>query len=1158
MTKPEPEICPQCAKRIPRDAPLGLCPVCLVTTALDDATGEQIGPFVLLAELGRGGTGVVFRARHTFTQVDVALKLLAKGRFSSTQERERFCREAQAVADLHHPNIVGLHEIGEHEGQPYIAMDWIEGETLAERASHFLSDPQATSVLMGKISSAVHYAHERGLAHRDIKPSNILLDQNQEPFVTDFGLARRLTGEESLTGKGEILGTAGFLSPEMVLGSDSTSPIAADVYSLGAVMYFLLTGRPPVVGNSVSQTLYRSFHQDPIPPTTLNNAVPKALEVICLKALDGRPYRRYLSAAAFAEDLARFEAGTPVLARAPSRIRRAIRVLKLHPVGSTVGVALLIGLGLWIWLLTVSNQRVAQQKAYAESHARAHQKKSTQLLIERGWMEYDHGDPVGAMAWFLAGWRNDLSMEISPVTNLEKSRAHAARIESVSAFAPRLDFLCLHDGGLESVDFSPDGSLLLTASMDRTAKIWNVDDGLPYCAPMVHSFPVNGARFWKGVHGELRVVTFTSETSRPEDSGIVTVWECGPTPQIKWQQNTGGALQAWDIDPSGLRVVTGTQNGLVRVWDLETGQPRTPFMQHTNQVRSARFSPDRTHLLTCAWDGTAALWTAETGERIRTFAHPEWVRCAEFSPSGSFLATGADDGMIRIWAKPFVSEPIRTFVHLGRVFCLEFSPNEHLLASGSADRSAVLWDIQTGSKSTPPLEHKHNVRTVRFSPNGEWLATAGDDRVACVWGVKSGELLTAPLRHGQSVGMVAFSPDGSRLATAAWDRAAHLWNLGFVLEKPQSLLTWPPTSGGPPRPGAIQFVSGPLHRAASGDLIEKVGFSQKGDIGFVITEQGIKLFNSANGKILTGPWTKIIDRAALSSDGSKIASSPSRGVVAWWDTGTGKELGRTPALDTDVLALSFAANGGMLAAGYGVLRSGTPGSNGAVQLWNAANAQPLSPLLRHPGRVDSISFHPSNEIFATACGDGWVRQWRSDGWKIVEPILKHSNRVVSVDYDPSGAWIVTGATDGAARIWNAKTGLLIPPLLRHADHVNARWSLEGRFILTWSRDHVARLWDAASGLAVTPPALHSFEVNSAAFYPKGPYFVTASQRPYLHLWQIPQGTLSISDIDSKIRLLACGQVDTNGDFQTLSPAELRRVWESEGHREHSRFGEGKP
>jgi eukaryotic-like serine/threonine-protein kinase len=306
------------------------------------------------AVLGRGGMGVVYKARHPRLNRTVALKMLLAGPYAGPGELERFLREAEMVAGLRHANIVQVHEAGDVDGRPYFTMEFVEGGSLAQKLAGTPQPARQAAALVAAVAEAVHAAHQRGIVHRDLKPGNILLTADGTPKLTDFGLARRLEGAAGLTQSGAPLGTPSYMAPEQAEGRSREVGPAADTYALGAILYELLTGRPPFRAETAAETVRQVVSQDPVPPSRLNAAVPRDPETICLKCLEKDPRRRYASAAALAEDLHRFQRDEPIAARLVGPAGRVLRWTRRHPTGvarvatALALVGLAIGGGVWL------------------------------------------------------------------------------------------------------------------------------------------------------------------------------------------------------------------------------------------------------------------------------------------------------------------------------------------------------------------------------------------------------------------------------------------------------------------------------------------------------------------------------------------------------------------------------------------------------------------------------------------------------------------------------------------------------------------------------------------------------------------------------------------------------------------------------------------
>src|SRR6476659_4545430 len=370
-------VCRKCGTKIFSDAPEDLCIGCVLETALrmfpdavagvDDpdqppspmpATARaakvlgELGDYELLEEVGRGGQGVVFRARQKSLNRIVALKVIGLGQWATKAHLKRFRLEAEAAASLDHPCIVPIYEVGERDGQCHFSMKFVEGGQLDEVIKRTPVSIRQAVELVAKIARTVHYAHEHGILHRDIKPGNILVDERGEPHLTDFGLARLVESESTITRTVEVLGTPSYMSPEQTSGNNAKLTSATDVYGLGAVLYQLLTGHPPFAGGTTYETIKLLFESEPRQPRLWNPKVDHDLSTVCLKCLEKDPQRRYSSARALAEDLERWLRHEPIEARRIGVIRRGKKWLQRNPTAAGIAVlslALVSAVGVIVW-----------------------------------------------------------------------------------------------------------------------------------------------------------------------------------------------------------------------------------------------------------------------------------------------------------------------------------------------------------------------------------------------------------------------------------------------------------------------------------------------------------------------------------------------------------------------------------------------------------------------------------------------------------------------------------------------------------------------------------------------------------------------------------------------------------------------------------------
>ena len=325
---------------------------------------KYFGDYELLEEIARGGMGVVWKARQSSLNRDVALKMIRAGALASPDEVARFLREAEAAANLQHPNIVAIHEVGEHDGQHYFSMDWWTGRDLGALVTDGPLPPQRAARYVKIIAEAIHFAHQRGTLHRDLKPQNVLIDAADQPRITDFGLAKIMKDDSQLTQSGVVMGSPSYMPPEQAAGRHGDIGPASDVYSLGAMLYELLTGRPPFRGATAMATLRDVMEAEPAAPRRLKADIPPDLETICLKCLEKSPSARYPTARALAEELDRFLKGEPIQARPASAVRKVVSWARRHPgVLAALAALVMVALAFGVFYLFEENAFLRAQQA---------------------------------------------------------------------------------------------------------------------------------------------------------------------------------------------------------------------------------------------------------------------------------------------------------------------------------------------------------------------------------------------------------------------------------------------------------------------------------------------------------------------------------------------------------------------------------------------------------------------------------------------------------------------------------------------------------------------------------------------------------------------------------------------------------------------------
>ena len=814
-----PPICPVCGASVSSDAPRGLCPQCLMGQALGvhdlespkskvqnprspEVAGRDFADYELLGELAQGGMGVVYYARQISLNRIVALKMIRSGQLATTSEVQRFRTEAEAAANLDHPNIVPIYEIGEHAGQHYFSMKLIEGETLAELnaecGTRNAEWQRTVCALIAKLARAVHHAHQRGVLHRDLKPTNILLDEQGEPHLTDFGLAKLVLGRPDFTQSLAILGTPGYMSPEQAAGRTKELTTSADIYSLGAILYELLAGRAPFQADSTLELLKQVQTKEPEHPRKFNPGVDRDLATICLKCLEKEPQRRYGTAEALAQELECWRRGEPIQARPSKAWERGVKWARRNPVVAGLSTAAALMLLLGAGGVVLEWRQAATQALRADANARDSRHLLAKSYIANGTRAANEGDSLSSLVWFA---------EALPLDSDSAARAANDRLRLSTALrcAPRLLQWFPHGSSVEAVQFSSDGKRILAAGFRGSVIVWDAETGQQLFEPLRHRFNMyeaefvqhdrailtmtyggDGARLWDAQRGELRYF-FEHNKGR---------WAaCSADGQWLLTGGADGAIKLWNalsgelvgpllqhgtmtfdgkFSPDGRRFATGSSDHTVIIWDRESMKPALPPLQCEDEVWSVNFNPAGTRLATVSFKRSVQIWDASTGKAVTPPLPHKGADSCVFSPDGAWLANASFEGTIRIWNSESGQMLFRELVHPGVLSQINFDREAHHLAVGCADGAAYLWDLTRQEPVSTQFRHGRGVISVCFSPDDRRLLTGSSDGTARLWDCQSAALCLNPWAKPPVA--VLDVGNENRLLTQNQDGSVQLWD----------------------------------------------------------------------------------------------------------------------------------------------------------------------------------------------------------------------------------------------------------------------------------------------------------------------------------------------------------------------------------------------
>jgi WD40 repeat protein/tRNA A-37 threonylcarbamoyl transferase component Bud32 len=1101
---------------------------------------RYFGDYELLEEIARGGMGVVYKARQISLNRIVALKMILAGALASSREVQRFRAEAEAAANLDHPHIVPIFEIGEHNGHQYYSMKFVEGDSLS-RHPRGNTGSEVQGVI--DVARAVHHAHQHAVLHRDLKPSNVLVDSQATWFVTDFGLAKRLvdTGA-SLTESGQMLGTPRYMAPEQAAGRKDLT-VAADVYSLGVILFERLTGQTPFTGDNVLTLLRRVRENEPPRPSSIRPGLDRDLETIVLKCLDKEPRRRYPSALALADDLDCWKTGKPITARPVGAATRAWKWAmrnKAVAVLSASVAALLVG------AVVVSTLAAFRLAAAAR----------TQTALARS-----------AQGLYLAA-QSELVRPADPglaiVLALEAADRHPGPTANDAVIAAleanhELHTLAGHEGNVGYVAVAPDGRMALTTddvSRDErlapAVRVWNIETGA-VVATLKHDGTVGVARF---LPDGQRLVTYSSSILRnPWGDGAVAVKNDGMAWDLKtsvWDYRTGRRLaesvesvtgemtwrinpaRSMDVSPEGKRAVvtSGLNPGHPpRLIDLESGTVHAELSGHDGPVVAVAFSPAGLRVATASTDQTARIWDAESGKELRRLeAHKCLVAYVAFSPDGRRLVTLGDQhfpGGI-----PGAAHPARPEAVCGRIWDVESGketaalrwPNiKHQLGPGifhdteqfgtnslacfSADSAAIYtvpnWIGSAGSENRHPAQWdaatakllltlerpdrgSADATRIALSADGRKIAIGDDHGLISLFDAH-GELLRTLSGHTRAVSALVFTPDARRLISAgSFDRTARVWDTAIGDETEFARRTWPDVQRMTFSPdGRTVLVEVSAQIAADQGSAEK-------------RQQSIQFRDTSTGAIRASitPFNLSPQAPQFSRDGRVVLVSQAFEAVLF-EVATGRQIATFGPKNTK--------NGGL---GRALSPDGqtVAFADGDLYLYDVPSGRELERIAgtfsgpaHHP--FQEVQFSPDGTMVLTFGQSETARLWGArDGRPVAE--FRHDAsefarkpRIDGGGFSPDGRLLATFAGFDSIWIWDTTTKKHTLELRTPGTIESVVFSPDGGRILSADRKGCARIWDAKTGAKLGLIQEDDELPILSLFSPDGEYVLTFSRLP---------------------------------------------------------------
>jgi len=1028
--------CPHCRNPVdvPTHGPSGgtACPACGSQFRIDNnedapvaRRSPTIGKFRLLEQVGRGGFGTVYRALDTELDRIVAVKIPRSGQFNGEEDQSRFEREARSAAHLHHSGIVTVYETGLSGSCPYIASEFVDGETLAAALRSQRFGAKQAAIAVAEVADALEYAHQQGVIHRDLKPGNIMLQRSADDpahpgrigrlRVMDFGLARRDIGEATLTMDGQILGTPSYMSPEQARGDAHSADKRADIYSLGVILYEMLSGETPFRGN-IRMLLHQIEFEAPRSPRSLNDRIPRDLETVCLKCLEKDPDRRYQTAGELKTDLQLWLKGEPIGARPVSTPERLMRWCQRRPLVAglfaTVVLITMIGFASVFWQWREANaarelEAAARERAEAalqDRHAALAEASTARAFAEasldkeqglrqeaddQSLISQRHAYAASMTLAHRAWGRSDPETAWSQLAS-QRPRENQTDIRGFEwyslwkLFQGSRHTMRGHTGTPLALAYSPDGNLLASAGEDNSIRLWSASTG-----ELVRVIRKHQVRC-------IRSLAFSPDSKRLASAA---------------------ATRHYDLRE-------------IKVWNVETGDEELNFDDdNAPYCLSVRFTPDGEHLLAALAYGKVAMWNLTSKELVRRFEADSWIEQIELSADGRILAGGGHlGGEITLWDFKTGEQRGQIAAHNHWIQGFAISPDGKIVAASSAipggEVQTNLWDTTT-LQQIKDFQETSPAVNFKFSPDGKTLAGAISKNVK-FWDVASLELIDTISGHEGEVFAIAFSPAGDQIATGARGGKVQVWDT-------------------PSPPPVVEGHSAAVNCVAwSPDDKSLASGGDDGDV-LVWTVRNNQILARLEGHaaaVLTLAWAP---------DGKALVSAGADNFIRVWDPKQKRATIVLSAHSAPIHQVAFVANDQFLSAS----------EDGSVKLWRLGER---SPLREFEGLTStrSLAVSPDKANFAIGDAEGRLKLCDLKSGTVEFSTHPHFRAINSIAFSNDGTLIATASQDRRALLFDAKTGEPVgtpaktPDSLVHVSFLNANSSYltidSEEKIKIWSRD----------------------------------------------------------------------------------------------------------
>lgn len=1005
---------------------------------------SKLGRFELLERLGVGGFGAVWKARDTELDRTVAIKIPRQG-VLTPEEQERFFQEARAAAQLRHPNIVSIHEVGREGESVYIVSDLVRGSTLDDQLTCQTYTGRQAAELAAVIADALHHAHEAGVVHRDLKPSNILMDDAGEPHLTDFGLARREMGEATITVEGQVLGTPAYMSPEQARGDAHQADRRSDVYSLGVMLYQMLTGQRPF-GGSARLLMYQVLHDEPPNLRKLNPRIARDLETITLKCMEKSPGRRYQSAREVADELGRYLAGDAIEARPMGSLSKVARWAKKRSAALALGLltCAVVGFAGLYWRSASENE--------VQSYL------SNVQLAYIAWQERDADRARGLLERCLPGPGKTDQRDFAWHYLWGQCQRSGGDTDADHSFS--------HQGQATALAISGDGARLASAG-PGAVRVWNASDG---------------TLVWETTDFRESI---TSLALNQEGSLLVSAgrslrgWRPGDGSHFEFP-DAGSAIHCVAFSRDGALLASGHKAGVVGLWNVQTQELIKAFSKHAKAVRSVAISPDGKMLASGDVTDSVRLWDTSSGQELAVLVG----RSVAFSPDARLLAAAGRTHLVQLWDvsgdAPASLPAIR--VH-SDVQDLAFRDNQMLLLAYDGGQwemcdvlqGKVLTKQRVADGPASVVVASSSACCVASTPTGggapppNQASRSADGAGTIASTIQLWRVHPAPMHAGSAtttdwLTSVAMQGDGQSLVMASGRFERPYASDGGAV-RCGDVATSTTLTLEDPKVDKVKFLHWLcLTLSPEQDWLACGGYGStdgRSTDGVVVLRPNppddstpISLLKNQRAALVLphDDWVRAI---AFSHDQTRLAVGGRLGPIDIWDVRNMRKPELLASLDVPSWALAFSADDQILAAG-----GGDWNRSGVTTLVDVEAHRVLKSSLDHRGLVTAVAFLPDRKTLVAADYEGWLTFY-DHRLRTLKKLEAHKDAIRSLAVSApasSRAVLATAGLDGEVRLWHPRTRSRLGSLSNEVAIYSLSFSREGNALAAGRSNGTVQVW----------------------------------------------------------------------------------------------------